>query len=108
MLPFVLTIARAGYVAATFDFPGHRRNPAPLPGGIKDDTRASISLIGALDELGAPCGRWRMGGRRCWGHSMASDVMVRHLIAHPEAAEAAIAVSVFARSATADRPRNRR
>jgi pimeloyl-ACP methyl ester carboxylesterase len=106
MLPFALTIARAGYIAVTFDFPGHGRNPAPLPGGIADDARASTALISALDQVAQtvrPLGDGRMA---MLGHSMASDIVVRHLIAHPAAADAAIAVSVFARGATADRPRN--
>jgi predicted dienelactone hydrolase len=36
MQPFAETLARNGYVAITFDFPGHRRNPAPLTGGLAD------------------------------------------------------------------------
>jgi hypothetical protein len=34
MEPFALTLARAGYIAVSFDFQGHGRNPAPMSGDV--------------------------------------------------------------------------
>ena len=59
MQPFALTFARNGYRAVTFDFPGHGRNPQPLPGGLADDAASSRALLGALDEVVAAARRQR-------------------------------------------------
>ena len=34
MQPFAETLARNGYIAVTFDFLGHGRNPAPMRGDV--------------------------------------------------------------------------
>ena len=44
MRSFAATFARNGYVAVTFDFAGHARNPAPLTGSITDAEGATRTL----------------------------------------------------------------
>ena len=107
MQPFALTLARSGYIAVTFDFPGHGRNPARLAGGISDDKAASASLLGAIDQVVAyararPDGDGRLA---LLGHSMASDTVVQYARTHP-GIDATVAVSAFVREVDAERPHN--
>jgi Serine aminopeptidase, S33 len=107
MQPFAVSLARNGYVAVTFDFPGHGRNAAPLGGGLADDDARSRELLDALGRVVAfardlPHGDGRVA---LLGHSMASDVVVRYARAHPEV-QATVAVSLFSRGVTAGSPRN--
>jgi hypothetical protein len=107
MQPFAVTLAHSGFIVLTFDFPGHGRNPVPLQGGIADDDARSRELLGALDAVIA-YGRGLSGadGRvALLGHSMASDIVVRYAVAHPEIA-ATVGVSLFAPGVTATSPRN--
>ena len=107
MQPFAVTLARNGFLALTFDFPGHGRNPVPLQGGIADDAARSAELLGALDAVIA-FGRSQPeadGRVALLGHSMASDIVVRYASAHPAIA-ATVAVSLFAPGVTATSPRN--
>ena len=108
MQPFALTLAKNGYVAVTFDFTGHGRNPVPMQGDVDEPTndhrraggrnrRASPTIAKTLPESD--------GRIAVLGHSMASDIVVRYAQAHPEV-EATVAVSVFSPAATATSPRN--
>ena len=97
MQPFAITLARNGYVAVTFDFLGHGRNPMPLGGSITEETGATKVLVDQLGTVAAfakdlPGGDGRLA---VLGHSMASDIVVRYAQAHPDVA-ATIAVSMFA------------
>lgn len=114
MHPFALTLARNGYVAITFDFPGHGRNAAPMTGGLADQNESLRVLLKAMDEMGAYASGLAVTGDvpgpyAVVGHSMASDIVVRHAQTHP-AVQASVAVSLFAPSITAtsppDSPRN--
>ena len=107
MQTFALTLAQNGYVVATFDFPGHGQNTEPLPGGLADATARNRALAGALGRVI----EWGMaraevdGHLALLGHSMASDVVVRYALEHPEVA-ATVAVSLFWSGSLAERPRD--
>lgn len=107
MQPFAETFARNGYIAVTFDFLGHGRNPVPMRGDVTD----GHAITGALqEELGQIVSYARTmpgndGRIAVLGHSMASDIVVRFAVANPEV-RATIAVSVFSPVATAASPRN--
>ncbi len=110
MQPFALTLARNGFTAITFDFPGHGRNPAPMPGGITDTDQSLQSLLTAMTQMGAFATHLAQahggdGRYAVVGHSMASDIVVRHAQAHPDVV-ATVGVSLFAPSISASTPGN--
>ena len=105
MQSFALTFARNGYVAVTFDFPGHGRNPAPLTGDLQRIDGATQFLVASLEGVAAAARGLGDGRLAVLGHSMASDIVVRYAEAHPEVA-ATIAVSMFSPAVTAQAPRN--
>jgi alpha-beta hydrolase superfamily lysophospholipase len=49
MQPFAETFARNGYIAVTFDFLGHGRNPVPMQGDVSEGKAITSAL---LEELG--------------------------------------------------------
>jgi dienelactone hydrolase len=111
MHPLAVTLARNGYVAVTFDFPGHGRSAAPMPRGRDEDAGRDRALLGALEAV-AGMARTQLaadGRYAVVGHSMASDLVVRHAQAQP-AVQATVAISAFAPTirddTPADSPRN--
>jgi len=104
---FAQTLARAGYVAVTYDLLGHGRNPAPM-GGDVTVIEGTTTLL--MDELArvtdAALALPGVDGRAALvGHSMASDIVVRQTIRDPRV-QAVVAVSMFSLAVTADQPRN--
>lgn len=79
MQPFAMTLARNGYTAVSFDFPGHGANPLPLEGKIGEPRRAEALLealtavVDYASELPEYDGRLAL-----LGHSMAGDIAVRY------------------------------
>jgi pimeloyl-ACP methyl ester carboxylesterase len=105
MQSFALGLAQNGYIAVTFDFPGHGRNPAPLTGSITELDGATQTLLAATRRVAAyarPLGDGRLA---VLGHSMASDIVVRFAETTPNIA-ATIAVSMFSPAVTATEPAN--
>ncbi len=107
MQPFALTLAHNGYLAMTFDFPGHGRNPNPLHGGLTDTDRLEAQLGDALGKVVQFAGKLPNsdGKIALLGHSMATDMVVRYAQAHPDIL-ATVAVSPFAPTITATTPRD--
>lgn len=105
MQPFAVTFARAGYIAVTFDFDGHGRNPLPLAGSITEISGATVTLAGQTASVVDYARRLGDGRVAILGHSMASDIIVRVAQAQPDIA-ATIAVSMFSPAVTATTPRN--
>lgn len=105
MRSFATTLARNGYVAVTFDFAGHARNPAPLTGSITETggaTRTLVEETARIADFARPLGDGRLA---VLGHSMASDIVVRYAETAPDVA-ATVAVSMFSPAVTATEPRN--
>lgn len=107
MQPFAVTLARNGYIAVTFDFLGHGRNPVAMRGDITEGLTITSALLRELGEVAAyavklPASDGRLAAL---GHSMASDIVVRFGQSHPDV-QATVAVSVFSPVVTAASPRN--
>jgi pimeloyl-ACP methyl ester carboxylesterase len=107
MQPFAETLARNGYVAVTFDFLGHGRNPVSMRGNITEGETITSELLQELTEVASFARKLREGDGRLavLGHSMASDIVVRFAKANPFV-EATVAVSVFSPVVTRTSPRN--
>ena len=107
MQPFAETLARNGYIAVTFDFLGHGRNPAPMRGNITDGETITSELLRELGRVASVARELPDSDRRMavLGHSMASDIVVRFAQANPEV-QATVAVSVFSPVVTSTSPRN--
>jgi pimeloyl-ACP methyl ester carboxylesterase len=105
MQPFAVTFARAGYIAVTFDYRGHGRNPRPLGGSITEIDGATRTLAAQTAEVITFARTLGDGRLAILGHSMATDIMVRVAQGQPDIA-ATIAVSMFSPAVTADSPRN--
>ena len=85
MQPFAETLARNGYIAMTFDFLGHGRNPIPMRGDITEGQTITAALLDELDHVAA-CAQDlpESDGRvAVLGHSMASDIVVRFAAGEP-------------------------
>ena len=105
MQSFALTFARNGYIAVTFDFPGHGRNPKPLTGSLTDAAGATRTLVAEMTRVATFARGLGDGRLAVLGHSMASDIVVRYAQDTPGVA-ATIAVSMFSPAVTATSPPN--
>lgn len=107
MEAYALTLAHAGYLAVSFDFEGHGRNPTPMSGDVTrvdGTTRKLMNEIGRVTDLALslPGADGRVA---LLGHSMASDIIVRQAQADPRVA-ATVAISMFSEAVTPTAPRN--
>ena len=102
---FAVTLARAGYTAITFDFPGHGQSTTPLQGGLLDREERNEQLEATLDTVVAEARQLGNGQVALLGHSMGSQAVTSYAQAHPQIA-ATVAVSLGSASVTATSPRN--
>jgi len=107
MASYALTLARNGYVAVTYDFRGHGRNPRPLTGALDKQSGAARVLADQTAEIADYVrGRPDTDGRLAvLGHSMAGNILVQYAKQHDGVA-AMVGVSVFAPTITARSPPN--
>lgn len=105
MQSFALAFARRGYVAVTFDFLGHGRNPRPLAGDLADVRGATQALVAQTESVVGFARGLGDGRVAILGHSMASDIVVRTAQASPDIA-ATVAVSMFSPAVTPTSPQN--
>jgi dienelactone hydrolase len=107
MLGFAQTLARAGYVAISYDLEGHGKNPVPMSGDVASVDGTTRLLIQELDRvIDASLALPNTDGRLAIvGHSMASDIIVRQASNDPRVA-ATVAVSMFSTAVTAETPGN--
>lgn len=105
MQPFATSLARNGYIAVTFDFLGHGRNPERLTGSITDANGATQMLVNQTARIARFARTLGDGRLAVLGHSMASDIIVRFAERDPQIG-ATIAVSMFSPAVTATEPRN--
>lgn len=105
MKSFALTFARNGYIALTFDFVGHGRNPSSMSGNVDLIEGATRRLLGDVSTIAAEARGLGDGRIAVLGHSMASDIIIRFAEGDPAVA-ATIAVSMFSPAITASSPRN--
>lgn len=105
MQAFAVTLARNGYVAISFDFAGHGRNPRPLAGSITETDGATRTLVAETKAVAEEARALGDGRVALLGHSMASDIVVRAAQELPSV-EAVVAVSMFSPAVTATTPKN--
>ena len=104
---FALVLARAGYIAVSYDLQGHGRNPVPMSGDV---TKIGGTTKLLMDELArvseAAMALPGTNGQIAFvGHSMASDIVVRQAVRDARVG-AVVAVSMFSSAVTATSPRN--
>nr|WP_245232364.1 alpha/beta fold hydrolase [Thiorhodococcus minor] len=97
MQPYATTLARAGYIVVTFDFPGHGRNADPFVSSLMDQEKRLRILLNALGPavdlaLSQPGADGRLA---LVGHSMAGDVLARYALAHPDQVSALVLLSPY-------------
>ncbi|MBE1236146.1 alpha/beta fold hydrolase [Phaeovibrio sulfidiphilus] len=107
MQTYALALARDGYTVVTYDSLGHGSNPEPLAGDLDKPEGATAHLLAQLDQVVDYARALVPGEQRValLGHSMATDILVRHTVEHPDTS-ATIALSLYSPEITAQIPHN--
>jgi dienelactone hydrolase len=97
MQAYAVTLARNGYIAVIFDFPGHGRNVAPFVADLEDQDARLRVLTDALEPaiafgLRQPGADGRLA---LLGHSMAGDVIARFAESARPLVSASVLVSPY-------------
>ena len=105
MEAFALSLARSGYIAVSFDFEGHGRNPVPMSGDVTRVEGTTVKLMAETERVidTALTLPGVTGEVALLGHSMASDIVVRQTIADGRVATV-IGISMFSEAVTATEP----
>ncbi len=108
MFPFAVALARNGYTAVTFDFPGHGQNTTPLQGSILEREQRYAQLTATLDQVINHVRRRQIGNGEfaLLGHSMGSEAVLRYAQIHPDRVEAVVAISTGYSAITPSNPPN--
>ncbi|MEI4261825.1 alpha/beta fold hydrolase [Roseovarius sp. D0-M9] len=107
MQPLAITLARSGFVVATFDFHGHGRHPEPMDRDVSslDGTTAqlvdqTVAVTRAAQGLPGVSGPVAL-----LGHSMATDIVIR-ASAELDDVAAVVAISMYSDAVDAQFPEN--
>ena len=107
MEAYSLTLARAGYAVAAFDFEGHGRNPRPMGGDVGDINGTTALLVAEIRRVIAAASQatgWE-GPVALVGHSMATDLIIRTALGDDRVGPV-IAISGSSTEVTAEAPRS--
>lgn len=106
MYPTATTLARHGFTAITFDFPGHGQNPNPFTAQVSGNLRDTSILQTTLDTVVKYARQTTTNDDIALvGHSMGSAAVVEYATTHPEIG-ATIGISLISDRVTTTTPRN--
>ncbi|MGB3554889.1 MAG: alpha/beta fold hydrolase, partial [Jannaschia sp.] len=105
MTPIAVSLARAGFAVATFDFHGHGRHPVAMSGDVTSLEGTTADLVRqtnmVVDRLRGPT--HIAGPLALVGHSMATDIIVRAAMTRDDVA-ALVAISMYSEAVTSTEP----
>jgi pimeloyl-ACP methyl ester carboxylesterase len=106
MYPLATTLARHGFTAVTFDFPGHGQNPTPFTASLSGARRDTAILQTTLSAV-VSYAQHQFGNApvALAGHSMGSAAVLEYASAHPEI-QATVGISLISDQTTPTAPRN--
>ncbi len=106
MYPLATTLARHGFTAVTFDFPGHGQNPTPFTARISRERSNTSILQNTLAQVVHYVQQqFNNPPVALAGHSMGSAAVLEYASAHPEI-QATVGISLISDQTTPTTPRN--
>lgn len=97
MQSLAITLARNGFLVISLDFAGHGANRQPfVPDLMDQEERRTRLLAGLSDAISHAQAHPRSDGSLAMaGHSMAGDIILHHMLAHPGQVRSAVLISPF-------------